>query len=166
MCTALWSTCRRSSSIPEWAPRRRSSRGGAGPHRLHVSVSVWVRGHWYRGHGGALRSLPLGFWQRPPLPCARGYEGCCHSSCARRRAPWAPQSGTACDRNPPPLPVFGATHSCVCRRKCTTVHVFGCTRDIFRGRGGVRTSVFSPCVGLARLPTRSGCVHKVRAPQL
>ncbi len=136
-----------------WVPPRCSSRAGAvGPRRPRERVDVWARVD--RGRGSAPRFPLPGFWRRPPPRCAGENVGCYRSRFGRRHAPWALPSGTACDQSPPLRLVSGGTRSYVCRRRCTTIRAFACTRDISRGRGGARTFAFWPCGAPARLPIR------------
>jgi hypothetical protein len=140
-----------------WVPLRGSShaagtRGGDQRRRPRERADVLVRAD--RGRDGALRSPPLRFWRRPPPPCAGETVGCCRSRFWRRHVPWGPQSDTAYDQSPPLHLVSGGTRSYVCRRRCTTIRAFACTRDICPGQAGARTSAFSPCGALARRPIR------------
>jgi len=150
-----WS-CSRSRSSREWVPRICSSRaaGVVACPRRRPREPVDVSARVGPGRGDAPRSRPLRFWRRPPPQCVAGSVGYCHSRFGRRHVPWAPQSGTACDQSPPLHLVSGGTRSYVCRRRCTTVRAFACTRDIGRGRAGARTSVSLPYEDPAKSPIR------------
>ena len=142
-----------------WVPPRCSLRaagagveGGDPRRRPRGRVDVLARVD--RGRGGGPRSPPLRFWRRPPPPCARGNVGHYRSRFGRRHVPWDLQSGIACDQSPPLHLVSGGTRSYVYRRRCTTIRAFACTRDIYPGRAGARTSAFLPCGAPARWPIR------------